>query len=173
MIKSVRLAVKRRLDTAASTAGCRPPQPISSEGRRPSDSPTASLARAQALAPFVWLASLRSLAATRGLRPRLSNTVTRSALRRLAPFAWLVRCAHSRRWRRPLRRLRFARLSHALESALALLRLPRVPLGFPTASLTRASHSRPPSLNLRRTSPHPSRRKSTRRPCADRHPPGV
>src|SRR4051812_40106469 len=61
--------------TAASTAGCVPPQTNLSEGLRPSDSLAHSLARAGALPPFVcahrlrlargvaergWLASLRS-----------------------------------------------------------------------------------------------------------------
>ena len=54
-VSITRASLRPPRSTAASTAGCTPPQPNLSEGRRPSDSPTVPLARAEALAPFAWL----------------------------------------------------------------------------------------------------------------------
>src|SRR5919198_1116310 len=73
---------------------------VYSEGLRPSNSPTRSLARrfAGSLRSRGSLAVARSLVLTfhclfRGASPlQLPYTLTRSPLRRLAPFAWLTRC---------------------------------------------------------------------------------
>src|SRR4029079_18732968 len=63
-----------------------------------SDSPTASLARAGALAPFRWLACCApSRLPAAGFAPRTSCTRHSLALGPIAPIAGLARCAHSRR----------------------------------------------------------------------------
>src|SRR3982751_867247 len=80
---------------------------VSSEGRRPSDSPTRALARrfAAALRSRGSLATLARIAVcemrsglVRGASPLgLPDTRSRAALRRRAPFAWLARDARSHR----------------------------------------------------------------------------
>src|SRR5215510_4988381 len=92
--------------TAASTAGCTPPQPILIWGLSPPDplhalslgaSPPRSVrgARCAALArvvrpPGTALRGARARRTRRGSRPQTPYTLSRSALRRLAPFAGLA-----------------------------------------------------------------------------------
>src|SRR5918996_1571240 len=65
---------------------------ILNRGASPLDLPyTLSRSPLRRLAPFAWLASLRSLASSQRASPLdLPYTLSRSPLRRLAPFAWLA-----------------------------------------------------------------------------------
>src|SRR6188508_3025746 len=92
-----------------------------SEGLRPSDSPTRSLARRCAGA-LRSRGSLATLARGCGASPLgLAYTLSRAPLRRRAPFAWLARDARSRLWGfAPRTRL------HALSRAAAPARSVRV-----------------------------------------------
>src|SRR5262245_49740641 len=69
-----------------------------SEGLRPSDSPTRSLAR-RFVGALRSRGSLAVLARDSGAAPLgLPDTLARAPLRRRAPFAWLARRARSRFW---------------------------------------------------------------------------
>src|SRR5204863_1873529 len=118
--RAVRVA--RSLRSLASRLPVFISSPLSSEGRRPSDSPARSLARrfAGARRSRGSLAALARFASSglhfftsliRGASPLgLPCTLSRAPLRRRAPFAWLARCARSLR----VFRSSFLHLSHPL-----------------------------------------------------------
>src|ERR671914_53376 len=82
------LALMRSLRSAGSLAAARSRR---QRGVRPPGSPTASLARADALAPFRWLVRYAHSRRQRRLRPSDSPTASLARADALAPFRWLAR----------------------------------------------------------------------------------